>query len=76
MIINNNKRQKHRVTDIYGRLTQPGRGGQGAVQRSQTSLSLQRALPLHAPPHVLPEERADHLDDADLALRHAEEETR
>lgn len=34
---------------------------------------LQRALALHVPPHVLPEDGADHLDDADLALRHTEE---
>lgn len=57
-------------------LTQAGGGGQSAAQGGQPLLAapLQRSLAPHVPPHVLPEDGADHLDDADLALRHAEEE--
>lgn len=58
-------------------LTRPGRGGQGPAQGGQALLaaSLQSALAPHVPPHVLPEDGADDLDDADLALWHTAKKT-
>lgn len=63
---------------LRGKLTQLDGGGEVAAVGHQLLLLavlLHGLLAPHVPPHVLPQDGADHLDNADLVLQHAEEDT-